>query len=133
MRVALDANVVIAAFASRGLCQAVFEYCLDNHEIALSNPLLTEITRNLKKKLKVPAQTVDEIEQFLRSHAILIEPTHVDPEVCRDKKDLMVLGTAHAAKASYLVTGDEDLLIVKQYGGFQILRPRAFWEKTKKT
>ena len=133
MRVTLDANVIIAAFAARGLCQAVFEYCLDNHEILLSEPLLEEVSRNLEKKLKLPIATADEIAGFLRAHAILVEPVEVDPEICRDKKDLMVLATALAAKASYLVTGDRDLLDVKQYRGCPILSPRSFWKNVKKS
>ncbi len=132
MRVVLDANVIIAAFAARGLCQAVFESCLDNHDLFVSDPLLTEITRNLKKKLKVPAETINEIERFLRSHATVVEPANVDVGVCSDEKDLVVLGTALAAGASYLVTGDHGLQEVKQYGGFSILSPRAFWGKMRK-
>ncbi len=131
MRVVLDANVIIAAFAARGLCQAVFEYCLDNHDIVLSEALLNEITRNLKNKLKLPLETIEEIGRFVRSHVTIVEPADVDARVCKDKKDLMVLGTALAAKASYLVTGDQDLLEVKQYGDFRILGPRAFWERIK--
>ena len=132
MRVVLDANVIIAAFATRGLCQAVVEYCLDNHELVLSDPLVTEITRNLKKKLKVPVETTDEIERFLLAHTTVVEPADVDLAACKDKKDLMVLGTALAARASYLVTGDQELLKVKQFGGFSILDPRAFWEKIRR-
>jgi putative PIN family toxin of toxin-antitoxin system len=132
MRVTLDANVIIAAFAARGLCQSVFELCLDSHEIFLSEPFLNEISRNLEKKLKLPVSTVEEIERFLRSQSSLVEPADVDPEICRDRKDLMVLGTALAAEAAFLVTGDEDLLLLKRYHGFKILQPRAFWEKVKK-
>ena len=132
MRVVLDANVIIAAFATRGLCQAVVEYCLDNHDLVLSDPLMTEITRNLKKKLKVPVETTDEIERFLQAHTMVVEPADVDLTACKDKKDLMVLGTALAARAFYLVTGDQDLLKVKRFGGFGILGPRAFWEKIRR-
>ena len=132
MRVVLDANVIIAAFAARGLCQAVFETCLDNHELVLSDPLFQEITRNLKRKPNVPAETISEIERFLESHATIVDPAVVDAETCEDKKDLMVLGTALAGRASYLVTGDRGLLKVKQYGGFSVLSPRAFWERMRK-
>ena len=33
MRVVVDANVAIAAVAARGLCEAVFELCLERHEM----------------------------------------------------------------------------------------------------
>ncbi len=40
MRIVLDANVVVAAFAARGLCESLFELCLGSHEIVLSERLL---------------------------------------------------------------------------------------------
>lgn len=132
MRVVLDANILIAAFAARGLCQAVFEHCLDNHEIVLSEHLLAAVRKQLHKKVKVPVDTVEEIDQFLRSHARIIEPAFVDPSVCRDKNDLPVLGTAVASNASYLVTGDRDLLSINSYSGVPILGPRRFWEEVRR-
>jgi predicted nucleic acid-binding protein len=40
MKVVLDTNVLIAAIATRGLCEALFELCLEKHEFAASPPLL---------------------------------------------------------------------------------------------
>jgi len=43
MRVILDTNVILAAFASRGLADAVFELCLDKHEIIIGEYTLPAI------------------------------------------------------------------------------------------
>ena len=53
MKIVLDANVIIAAFASRGLCESIFELCLESHELSLSNFLLNEIETNLVNKLNI--------------------------------------------------------------------------------
>ena len=42
MNIVLDANVIIAAFAARGLCEPIMEVCLSEHDIALSDDLLDE-------------------------------------------------------------------------------------------
>ena len=42
--------------------------------------------------------------------------------------ELMVLGTAKAAGASYLITGDRDLLALESYDEIRIVTPRQFWE-----
>lgn len=47
--------------------------------------------------------------------------------VCRDSDDDRVLGTAVAARADCLVTGDSDLLVLQQYAGIAIVRPAEFW------
>jgi predicted nucleic acid-binding protein len=44
--------------------------------------------------------------------------------VCRDADDDLVLAAALAAKADAIVTGDQDLLVLKRFKGIPILNPR---------
>jgi len=46
--------------------------------------------------------------------------------ICHDPKDDYLLALAKAAKADLLVTGDEDLLVLKKYGKTRIMKPGAF-------
>ena len=126
MRIVLDANVVIAAFASRGLCESLFELCLDSHEIILSDGLLDEIKTNLVRKIRLPQGIVHHIIQFLQNHASFYSPASIDPKYCRDPDDLNILGLALAAKADCIVTGDKDLLIIKRFRSIPIVTPRSF-------
>lgn len=127
MRIVLDANVVVAAFAVRGLCESVFELCLDGHEILLSEPLLEEVRRNLAKKLKLDRQTIADIERLLRDSGAVFEPAAVAAGACRDAGDLHILGLAKAGRADYIITGDGDLLLLKRFGRCRIVTPRQFW------
>jgi putative PIN family toxin of toxin-antitoxin system len=129
VKVVLDTNVLLAAFATRGLCEAVLTVCLDGHQIILSEPILTEASKNLTSKFKMPAAQVRQIIDFLRENAELVEPQPVPADSCRDPKDLVILGTAAAGGADCLVSGDEDLLILKQFRTIPILSPRAFYDK----
>ena len=126
MRIVLDANVVVAAFAARGLCEAILELCLDAHDIILSDHLLDEIHKNLVKKVKLPAKATREIIAFLRDNAQVLVPTKLPSNVCRDSDDIPVLGLALAAGADCIVTGDKDLLVLKKFGSVPIVTPRAF-------
>lgn len=56
----------------------------------------------------------------------LVEPSSLDGPVCRDVDDDVVLATAVAAGAAMIVTGDQDLLVIGQYAGIDILSPREF-------
>jgi len=125
VKVVLDTNVLLAAFATRGLCEAVFEACLASHAIILSDHILGELERHLRGKFKVPARQVDAILAFLREHATVVRPAKVPASACRDRTDLAVLGTALAAGAHCLVTGDRDLLELETFRGIPILSPRA--------
>jgi putative PIN family toxin of toxin-antitoxin system len=42
-------------------------------------------------------------------------------EVCRDSKDNFLLALAKDGKASHLITGDKDLLVLKKFGKTKIL------------
>lgn len=129
MKIVLDTNVLIAAFATRGLCEALFEHCLENHEIVLSEQLLTEVGGKLRSKLRLPEKTAEDILGFLRDHSTIWEPSEVPADACRDADDLAVLGTAEAARASYIVTGDQDLLVLETFREIPILTPRKFWDR----
>jgi len=126
MKIILDANVVVAAFASRGLCESIFELCLSEHELILCEDLLNEIVKNLRIKIKLPSRMVDAIKELLKEHSLILDPTPLPKDACRDPDDIKILGLAIASSADYIVTGDKDLLILKHIQKIPILSPRAF-------
>ena len=128
MRVVLDTNVIIAAFATQGICHALLEVCIDQHHVVLSDFILAEVEANLGKKLKIPDSVVRSIIDFLRERAELVDHGGSRRRVSRDPKDDWVLQLAVVAKADYLITGDDDLLILKSHDGVPIVTPRQFWE-----
>ncbi len=128
MKVVLDTNVLLAAFATHGLCEGVLNVCLMDHQIVLSEYILSELRRHLTGKFKVPEQHAEEIVVLLREQATMVEPVDVPNEACRDRDDLPVLGTALAAEADYLVSGDKDLLHLKTIASTAILDPRSFYD-----
>lgn len=128
MRVILDANVAIAAAASRGLCESILELCLERHTIILSDGILEEIKEKLTDKLKIPPSIVADFLKLLIDNAEMHVPEEVAPETCRDPDDLMILGLVAPGNAHVMVTGDKDLLVLKYYKQAQIMTPRKFWE-----
>ncbi len=127
----LDTNVIVAAFAARGLCAEVFEVCITGHTLVTSEYILSEVDKNLLKKIKLPRPTVREVIDYLRDTAEIVEPDPISRAMCRDKHDLPVIGTATKGKASVIVTGDTDLLSLKSCLGIDILTPREFWDRLR--
>lgn len=128
MRVVIDANVAIAAVACRGLCDAVMEFCMEQHEPIWCEEILAEIKGKLTEKLKVPQPVVSDYLKILRSSGEVLRPLKVSAAECRDPNDLAVLGVAASSKADMIITGDKDLLVLERFQGTQILTPRSFWE-----
>jgi putative PIN family toxin of toxin-antitoxin system len=128
MRVILDANVLIASVAGRGLCEALVELCLEEHDLIVSGELLDEVHRKLIKKIKLPEALARDFCGNLRRNADIATPAGVAKDACRDPKDLYLLGICESAHADFLVTGDKDLVESKWHGTTKIVTPRQFWE-----
>ena len=47
-------------------------------------------------------------------------------KVVRDAADDHIIAAAVAAGAAFIVTGDRDLLALREYGGIRIITPAAF-------
>lgn len=127
-RIVLDTNVVIAAFAARGLCESVFELCLEKHEMVISDFLLEELREKLIKKIKLPHDTIEDIIELYSKHSQKVIPANIEKEICRDPEDVPVVGTCLSGGAEYLISGDKDLLVLKKFGNIKILTPREFYE-----
>jgi putative PIN family toxin of toxin-antitoxin system len=132
MRVVLDTNVIIAAFATRGLCADVLEHCLYEHTLIFSEPLLDEIHESICKKIHAPKPAASTLRKFLADKAKIVVPVDLPKDACRDPDDIVVLGTAAAGAADVIVTGDNDLLIIKKFQTILVLTPREFWEFVQK-
>ena len=129
MRVFLDTNVLVSAFTTRGLCSDLLTAVLAEHQLVIGESVLTELTRVLSDKMKVPQPTVVEADAFLKREAVVISRGS-DPGVpLRDPEDVVVLGQAIEGWADVFVTGDYDFLDIADDLPLEVLSPRGFWEK----
>lgn len=128
MRVCLDTNVLVAAFATRGLCADVLRSVLAEHELVLGEVILDELRRVLTRKLGLPADRLAAVEAVFSGVELVPRPPKPSPIPVRDRADRWVLATAVAGRAAVLVTGAADLLAVASEAPLPILSPRAFWE-----
>lgn len=127
MRVVLDTNVIIAAFASRGLCAEIFGVCLLEHTVIMSEEIFSEVKENLIKKVLIPKGVVQNIMRYLEDIAETVLPEQVDASICRDKNDVGIIGAAISGNARFIITGDNDLLCIRKHKGIEIINPREFW------
>ncbi|MDH7503578.1 MAG: putative toxin-antitoxin system toxin component, PIN family [Verrucomicrobiota bacterium] len=132
MRVVLDTNIVFAALAASGFCHEVFRRVARANAVVTSEPLLNELDDILKRKLRITPAVTSFVTE-LRRRAVVVKPAPLTAQICRDRNDDVVLATAVAAQAEVIVTGDSDLLVLKEYQGIRILSPRQFLELLDRT
>lgn len=131
MRVFLDTSVLVAAFATRGLCADVLRTVLAEHELVVGETVLAELGRVLKEKIGTPEAQARDVVAFVRQHALVAAETPVPAIDVRDANDLPILAGAIQGGAEVLVTGDEDLLVLGRVESLPILDPRGFWDLIK--
>jgi len=131
VKIFLDTNVVVSALATRGLCADLFHAILAEHELVLGETVLDEVQRVLRRKLRVPADTVEEIEIHLRSQATVVKARGERRFKGLDKGDSAVVAEAVAAEADVLVSGDQDLLTLTE-PPVRIVSPRGLWEDLRR-
>ena len=129
MRVVFDSNVLVAAFATHGVCHELFEYCLRNTTILCSDFIAEEVERILVTKIKTPAKTASEIIHYLKIQTEWVTPENKFIEDLRDPDDQMIIAAALAGEADFLITGDKDLLVLKRVKKTVMILPRDFWVK----
>jgi uncharacterized protein len=128
MRAVLDTNVLIAAFIANGLCSELLEHCGRQHTLIVSDFLLLEFQEKLVGKFKYTVEEAEVAVRLVQSVAEPVTPVRLASPVCRDVDDDAVLGTAVSGNAACIVTGDSDLLVLKEYRGIAILRPSELIE-----
>ena len=136
LRVVLDTNVLLSGIAYPasipGKIMAAWRH--GSIEVVLSNFILEELRRVLPRLQSRHGLNKSEINDLVDSLSLLaetVEPEAGLPEAAlRDADDQPVLGTLLAARsasgASYLVTGDKDLLALADR--YRIITPARFWD-----
>ena len=132
MKIFLDTNVLISAVATRGLCADVMREVLTSHELVVCEALISELKRNLKSKIKLSNELIEEFTAMLQSDSVFVKPESSITINGIDKNDCAILSCAIQGDAQLFVTGDRELLNLQKVEQLIIISPREFWERSKK-
>jgi uncharacterized protein len=128
LRLVLDTNVIISAFLWGGRpLELVRASSSGQAELFTSDPLVAELTASLLKprlarQVQASGLTAAEHVANYRNIRTVVEPAILPAAVSRDPDDDQVLACALAAEADAVVSGDDDLLVLKGYAGIAILQ-----------
>ncbi len=134
-RVILDTNVLVSYIVWPGatIVKVVGFAFSPKAQMLTSHATYDEVQRKLAQFIARRAISPDKVEILLaalnasaRWISIL---QHV--EICRDPNDDKFLSLAMNGEADYLVTGDQDLLVLKKIGRTKILTPADFIKAMK--
>jgi putative PIN family toxin of toxin-antitoxin system len=129
MRLVLDTNVVASAMLWTGPPRELLLAARDGKTVLFTSiPLLGELTRILSRskfETKVAASmlTIGQLVEAYADLCTVVRPSSV-PRIASDPDDDVVIGTALAASADAVVTGDKPLLALGRYEMVSVLDVR---------
>ncbi|SLM30611.1 conserved hypothetical protein [Desulfamplus magnetovallimortis] len=130
LKVVIDTNIWIAFLIGKtlsGLSKALID---DRIRILFSDELfeeLVEVLHRPKFTKYFSKEDITELISLIHSKTEFVEAKEKF-EVCRDPKDNFLLDLCVAGNADYLITGDEDLLVLNPFCDVQIINYREFWK-----
>ena len=136
MRAVVDVNVLISGVLSaKGPSAEILRASRDGlFELLVSELLLAELQRTLgypKLRKRIPPEKAAAFANWVRGHGTLAEdPASPPPVGSRDPDDDYLLALAISRRA-YLVTGDQDLLVLSD--DLPILTPAQFATKLRES
>ena len=129
MKILIDTNILISAlFFGKFPKEFLNEVLDENFEICINDKIFSEYEKTITKKIakkKVLNETL--YEKFLGE--VRFFESISDLKICRDPDDDKFINCAIDAKAIYIVSGDNDLLTIKNFAGIEIVTAREFYEK----
>lgn len=128
LKVILDTNIWVSFLISKSLAKLDKYIIGDKIELLYSEESLAEFVEVIsRKKLKKYFSQSDVIElfDFIHEYGTVVN-VKAKVQECRDPKDDFWLGLAKDGMADYLITGDQDLLIMERFQNTKIIKIREF-------
>ena len=124
----LDTNILISALGWIGNPKQVFDKIVDGEvKLVISDEQFNELSRTLEyPKFQFTKDQKDRFKSLILGIATFVKPIERIDVIKEDPDDNMILECAVAGKADYIVTGDPDLLELKEFRGVRIVTAREF-------
>jgi len=128
-RVVFDTGVLVSALLfDQSSPSEAFSVAVEEAVIHGSAPSISELEDVLGRKKFDRYLTVDERQEFLIELLRISDLIEITCRIaaCRDPKDDKFLELAKSGNATCIVSGDNDLLVLKEFDGIPILTPVEF-------
>jgi putative PIN family toxin of toxin-antitoxin system len=98
--------------------------------LAVSTAILDEY-RGVSRRPRFAGKNYAGLLSWIEKYALVVEPAPLGKGRSRDPKDDIFLACALSARATFIVSNDQDLLALGKPFGIEILRPAQFIARHK--
>ena len=132
MKIVVDTNVIVSGIFFNGKPRELLRECFNGkYEIICTKEIFLEYVETIEKLAKRYKQRVrEEIIPILLDNVTIIENVD-DGKYSRDPDDDKFINCAKSSGAKYIITGDNDLLVLEKIGDIRLLTVADFLKKEK--
>lgn len=133
IKAVLDTNILLSSLFWKGQPRKIVDLAIENKFRAVTSAdILEELKCVLEEDFsQVPYDARERILRDILSYSALVIPKKITVKNLRDFQDTKIIACALEAEAEYIVTGDKDLLVLKEYARIKITTAREFLEALK--
>ncbi len=130
MRIVIDTNVLISGVFFGGFPRKILSAVVSQKITACATAeIINEYEEIVQEMIDRKQGHINRVilSPLIKAMEIIEPITHI--EICRDPDDNKFLECARDSHALYIVSGDKDLLVIKEYENIQIITAKDFYEK----
>lgn len=127
MRIVFDTNIYVSALViSGGQAEKAIRRITEGEDVLfISKSIIDEILSVLAKKFGRDGEALSRVAIFLSDLATIVRPLkRVD--VLSDEADNRIIECALSGKADAIVTGDKEMLDLREYLGIRIISLKEY-------
>jgi len=130
MKIVIDSNVFVSSFFWGGHPREVFERVINGFdELYITDEIIKEITSVMSSsKFNINSIEIEDYIKIIEKYSQKIALKNAPKLISRDNDDDKILQCGLDGNVDYIVTGDKDLLVLKEYETIKILNPKDYLE-----
>lgn len=130
MKVVIDTNIFISSYFWGGKPRKIFERVLNGYdELFITEDIINEIIDVMNRdKFTVNGNDIEDYIHIIKKYSKEIVSENNIKSIGRDADDDKILLCGIAGDVDYIITGDDDLLVLKEYRKIEILKPKDYLE-----
>jgi putative PIN family toxin of toxin-antitoxin system len=127
VRVVFDTNIFISALVIPGSLaeKAILKIIEEKDSLLISTDIIDEVLSVLSSKFGRDREELSHVAVVLSEIAELVKPTR-RVKIFKDDPDNRILECAIYGEANLLVTGDKEILQLREYKGVKIMSLREY-------
>jgi putative PIN family toxin of toxin-antitoxin system len=131
-RVVLDTNIVISSALGGALVLVLEKWDEGKFTVVVTTDVVSEYFEVLNRpKFRLTQETIDKITRYIYQFSEFVVPEEQIRFIENDPKDDKFLEAAIAGKVDFIVSGDNHLLVLKEFRSIPIITGREFLDWLK--